>query len=391
MPSPVFRSPLACIIPPFLLERMAEAGDPIMRRRAVVDLAQATAVHAVRDMARVMPALLATPSPGCCRDRLVYDARGRDELPGRLVRREGDRRSRDPAVNEAYDHSGTTYDFFRELFDRNSLDDAGMSLISSVHVAEADSLGYQPMNNAFWNGSQMAYGDGDGVVFGRFTQSLDVVAHELVHGIQAFTSNLVYRGESGALNEHFSDVFGVLVRQWHQRRGASSTARRSTSDTDGGWLVGAELVVPAETRRAVRDMKHPGTAFVDDPLLGTDPQPAHMKDRYTGPADRGGVHINSGIPNRAFVLAAEALDDEPWETAGRIWYETLLEIPARATFADAARITMRIARESHGAEAARAVREAWKEVGITASSQRPSRRGRAEATPRARERSRQVS
>ena len=135
------RQPLACIIPPFLLERMAESGDAVVRRRAVVDLAQATAVYAVRDLVRSMPTFLATPSPGCCRDRLVYDARGRDELPGRLARREGDRRSRDPAVNEAYDYSGATYDFFHELFGRNSLDDAGMSLISSVHAGEADGEG----------------------------------------------------------------------------------------------------------------------------------------------------------------------------------------------------------------------------------------------------------
>ena len=367
------RQPLACIIPPFLLERMAETGDAAIRRRAVVDLAQATAVYAVRDLVRTMPTLLATPSPACCRERLIYDARGRDDLPGKLVRREGDRRSRDPAVNEAYDFSGATYDFYRQLFGRNSLDDAGMTLISSVHAGEADGEGYQPMNNAFWNGSQMAYGDGDGVVFGRFTQSLDVVAHELTHGVQSFTSNLVYRGESGALNEHFADVFGVLVRQWSQAGAAKQAKGKGEQATKGGgaasrgkrsWLIGAELIVPASTRRAVRDMQHPGTAFVDDPLLGTDPQPAHWKDRYRGSADRGGVHINSGIANRAFVLAAEALDDEPWQTAGRIWYDTMLEIPSRATFADAARITVRIARDDHGAVAEEAVREAWKAVGV---------------------------
>jgi Zn-dependent metalloprotease len=367
------RQPLACIIPPFLLERMAEAGDAAIRRRAVVDLAQATAIQAVRDLVRSMPSLLATPSPGCCRERLVYDARGRDELPGRLVRREGDRRSKDPAVNEAYDHCGATYDFFRDVFDRNSLDDEGMSLISSVHAGESDGHGYQPMNNAFWNGSQMAYGDGDGVVFERFTRSLDVVAHELTHGVQSFTSNLVYRGESGALNEHFADVFGVLVRQWSQARAAA------TEPVPRSWLIGAELVVPAPTRRAVRDMQRPGTAFVEDPLLGTDPQPGHMRDRYRGSADRGGVHINSGIPNRAFVLAAEALDDQPWETAGRIWYDTMLEIPSRAGFEDAARITLRIARDDHGADAAKAVREAWKAVGITVPTakkrQRPQTAG----------------
>lgn len=360
---------------------MTESADPQIRRRAIVDLAQATAVCAVRDMARVMPSLLATPSPSCCRDRLIYDARGRDDLPGKLVRREGEKRSRDPAVNEAYDYSGATYDFFRELFDRNSLDDAGMSLISTVHVAEADGRGYQAMNNAFWNGSQMAYGDGDGIVFGRFTQSLDVVAHELTHGVQAFTSNLVYRGESGALNEHFADVFGVLVRQWHEagQGGGNGTSSRGEEKAVGrSWLIGAELLVPAETRRAVRDMQHPGTAFVEDPILGTDPQPSHMKDRYTGAADRGGVHINSGIPNRAFVLAAEAIGGEPWETAGRIWYDAMLELGSRADFAEAARVTTRIARDDHGAAVGRAVRAAWKAVGVSVPATR--KRGMATAT-----------
>ncbi len=90
-----------------------------------------------------------------------------------------------------------------------------MTLISSVHVGEVDENGtLVAMNNAFWNGEQMAYGDGDGVIFRNFTGSLDVVGHELTHGVESFTSNLEYRNQSGALNEHFADVFGVLVRQW---------------------------------------------------------------------------------------------------------------------------------------------------------------------------------
>ena len=354
--------PIACIIPPFLLERLAEAGDSLLRQRAVAGLAQAAAVHAVRDVARAMPTLLATPSPGCCRDRLIYDAAGDDELPGRLVRREGERPSEDPAVNEAYDACGATYDFFHEQFGRNSLDDAGMSLISSVHVGDWTSGGEQPLNNAYWNGSQMAYGDGDGQVFGRFTQAVDVVAHELTHGVQAFTSNLVYRGESGALNEHFADVFGVLVRQWQAQRGGSE--RGPALACERSWLIGAELLVPAPTRRAVRDMRHPGTAFVNDPFLGTDPQPGHMRDRYRGRADRGGVHINSGIPNRAFVYVAEALEDLPWETAGRIWWQAMLQLPSRADFEQMARITVRLAGAEQGAALAGLVREAWRLVGI---------------------------
>ena len=348
------RHPIQCIIPPYILEHMAHSADPHLREMALVGLAAASAVRAVRAFTQRMPTMLVAPSPAGRRHRLVYDARGRDELPGKLVRSEGEKKTADAAVNEAYDFSGDTFDFFHSLFGRNSLDDAGMSLISSVHVGEADGRGYQPMSNAFWDGSQMAYGDGDGAVFRRFTRSLDVVAHELTHGVQAFTSNLIYRGQSGALNEHFSDVFGVLVRQW----------RTGESADKASWLVGAEVLVPAPTRRAIRDMEHPGTAFTDDPALGSDPQPDHMKKIYTGPSDSGGVHINSGIPNRAFMLAAQALGGPAWEQAGRVWYDAMLQLSRTSQFADLARITAQIAGDTLGAAAKKAVKAAWKKVGV---------------------------
>jgi Zn-dependent metalloprotease len=212
------------------------------------------------------------------------------------------------------------------------------------------------MDNAFWDGGQMAYGDGDGRVFKRFTLSLDVVAHELTHGVQSFTSNLVYRGQSGALNEHFSDVFGILVRQW----------RRGESAAQADWLIGVEVLVPAATRRGIRDMLHPGTAYTNDPDLGSDPQPAHMKQLYTGGADNGGVHLNSGIPNRAFALAAVGLGGDAWETAGRIWYEAMLQLSRTSGFADMAAITAQIAGDADrfGKDAKKVVRDAWKKVGL---------------------------
>jgi len=355
VPRVVCRRPIQCIVPPYMVEHMTRSADPTIRERAVVDLARASAVRAVRAFSQQMPTLLATASPTGRKHRLVYDARKKDVLPGKLVRAEGDPKTADPCVNEAYDYSGDTFDFFLERFARNSLDDDGMTLISSVHVGEADGRDrFQPMNNAFWDGGQMAYGDGDGVVFQCFTRSLDVVAHELTHGVQAFTSNLVYRGQSGALNEHFADVFGVLVRQWKEDVGVEKAS----------WLVGADVLVPAKTRRAIRDMEHPGTAFTDDPFLGTDPQPAHMKDLYTGSADRGGVHINSGIPNRAFVLAAQALGGKAWEKAGAIWYEAMLQLSPTSAFADCARITAQIAADRFGAAEKRAITTAWKSVGV---------------------------
>jgi Zn-dependent metalloprotease len=344
-----------CIVPPYIVEHMAHSADPRVRERALAALAHAAAVRAVRAFAQQLPPMMAAPSPTGRKTRLVYDARKKDRLPGKLVRREGEAKSADAAVNEAYDYSGDTYDFFHDLFGRNSLDDAGMTLISSVHVAEVDGAGkFQPMSNAFWDGGQMAYGDGDGEVFQGFTRSLDVVGHELTHGVQSFSSNLLYRGQSGALNEHFADVFGVLVRQW----------RRKESATAASWLIGTDVLVPAPTRRGIRDMEHPGTAYRDDPALGTDPQPAHMNDLYLGPADSGGVHINSGIPNRAFVLVAQALGEPAWTTAGTIWYEAMMQLSRTSQFADLATITAQIAGDRFNATTKKAVRAAWKKVGL---------------------------
>jgi len=351
------RRSIQCIIPPYMLEHLARSANVVLRDHAIAGLSTAAAVRAVRAFAQNMPRMMAVPSPAATKNRLIYDARRKDRLPGRLVRSEGEKKTADEAVNEAYDYSGDTYDFFREVFGRNSLDDAGMTLISSVHVGESDGTGkYQPMENAFWDGGQMAYGDGDGEIFQRFTRSLDVVAHELTHGVQSFTSNLEYRGQSGALNEHFSDVFGVLVRQW----------RRGEVAETASWLIGTEVLVPAPTRRAIRDMEHPGTAYENDPDLGTDPQPGHMDNLYTGGADNGGVHLNSGIPNRAFAIVAKSLGGETWETAGRIWFDAMLQLSRTSQFKDMASLTAQIAGDTSrfGKGVKKAVKEAWKQVGL---------------------------
>jgi Zn-dependent metalloprotease len=308
-------------------------------------------------MSQAMPWLMVSAAPTRKKQRLVYDARRGDQLPGRLARSEGQAKVTDVSVNRAYDYSGHTYDFYDQLFGRSSLDDKGMTLVSSVHVGEVDAFGTPvPMNNAFWNGEQMAYGDGDGEIFRDFTGSLDVVGHELTHGVESFTSNLEYRAQSGALNEHFADVFGALVRQWI----SGETA------LEANWLIGAEVLVPAPTRRAIRDMENPGTAFVNDPDLGDDPQPGHMNRLYTGQADRGGVHINSGIPNRAFVLVAKALKGKAWNVAGRIWYDTMLQLTTTSQIADCAKVSLQVAgTPEYGAAAKKAVKAAWKKVGIS--------------------------
>ena len=157
----------------------------------------------------------------------------------------------------------------------------------------------------------MVFGDGDGQIFNRFTIAVDVIGHELTHGVTEHESNLMYFGQPGALNEHLSDVFGSLVKQY-----PNETADKAD------WLIGEGLLAKSIKGKALRSMKDPGTAY-DDPLLGKDPQPAHMSDYVRGPADNFGVHTNSGSPNRAFYLASTKMGGFAWETAGLIWYETM--------------------------------------------------------------------
>jgi Zn-dependent metalloprotease len=339
-----------CFLPPYILDRLAASDDPATRRLAVDAVARSASLRAMRRTLARVPQLAAVPSATRGKERVVYDLRnqGTSALPGKLVRREGEPRSTDPAVNEAYDHSGSTYDFYRRLFNRNSLDDEGMTLVSSVHV------GVQ-YNNAFWNGQQMAYGDGDGVIFQRFTRALDVVGHELTHGVVTHTCNLDYRNEPGALNEHFADVFGSLIKQWKRKQAAS----------DADWLIGPEIMARGTTARAIRTFRDE-PAYEDDPTLGTDPQPKHLRDKYTGTSDSGGVHINSGIPNHAFFLVATALGGNAWEGAGQIWYRTLLALHRTSDFAAMVDMTAQSAAAlfGHGSTEEKAVTKAWQTVGF---------------------------
>ena len=344
------RHPLHCIIPPYMLDHMATSSDAAVRKAAVDAIEQSSDARATRRVFQAMPAMAAFAAPAGKKNRLVYDAqrKGLSQLPGKLVRAEGAAATADPAVNEAYDHSGSTYDFYAKVFGRNSLDGNGMTLVSSVH------LGVN-LNNAFWNGQQMAYGDGDGRAFIRFTKALDVVGHELTHGVIAHECNLVYMNESGALNEHFADVFGVLLQQWKRKQTAAKA----------DWLVGKAIIGPGSTARALRDFG-PGKAFQNDPLLGTDPQPKHMKDKFTGSADNGGVHINSGIPNHAFYLFAKAVGGNAWDKPGAIWYDAMRQLSSNSQFADMARVTRMIAAARHGAGSTieTALTNAWKQVGL---------------------------
>ncbi len=340
------------VVPPYITERLIESKHPKVRKAALAGLVEDAQFRTQRSMTQMAPELAVLGTANSKKNRLVYSLKSTATLPGKLVRSEGQAKVADPAANEAYDYSGITYDFFSKILGRKSLDNHHMSLVSSVHASEP---GGSALNNAFWNGNQMVYGDGDGIVFTRFTKSIDVVGHELAHGVQTFASNLLYQGESGALNEHFSDVFGILVKQWHKKQSAKSA----------DWLIGKDILLPATsgTRRGLRDMLNPGSAYQNDPDLGDDPQPATYAKRYVGRIDNGGVHLNSGIANRAFALTARALGGNAWEVAGKIWYDTLLQLTRNSQFADCARICRQIS-GSYGAQAKSAVNASWKAVGL---------------------------
>ncbi|WP_338893844.1 M4 family metallopeptidase [Sinorhizobium meliloti] len=344
----------ACYMPPQVIDRLVASGDKHLVDLAIKTIKLGENARTKRaDMSPAVNPSFRSKTGG--KYRLVYDMEEREfPLPGRIVREEGGARSGDDAVNEAYDHTGTTYDCYKEVFNRNSLDGNGMRLISSVHFARG-------LQNAFWNGTQMAYGDGDGEIFTRFTKSLDVVAHELTHGVVTYTANLQYQDESGALNESFADVMSAVVTQWSRKQ----------SVTQADWLMGDELLGP----RLKKEAEQPGVklrafrvfdkdkAYENHPTLGDDVQPKHMRDKYEGDDDYGGVHINSGIPNHAFYLAAMAIGGNSWEVTGKIWYETLHRLHSTSNFEDCAQTCVMVAKK-HGSKVASAVADAWRGVGL---------------------------
>jgi Zn-dependent metalloprotease len=356
------------IAPPFLLARLIKEGTPEQREAALQTIAASASMRSrralvgriAREMPEVRAVAFAQLSPAApiaepeVAPQSVYDVEegGNSSLPGKLLRASGDPPASDPAVNEVYDATETTYDFYRDVFKRNSVDGEGMELISTVHYSHS-------FNNAMWNGAQMIYGDGDGHFLqkGGLTKALDVIGHELTHGVTERTAGLEYSGQRGALNEHKSDVFGSLVKQRHLNQEA----------TEADWLIGEGVLVPS-LGKALRSMKEPGTAMEGDP------QPAHMSEYVDLPDDglpehdNGGVHINSGIPNRAFYLAAVSIGGYAWEKAGLIWYQALTggHLNPGSEFKDDANATVGVAEELYGegSEERAAVEDAWQQVGV---------------------------
>jgi Zn-dependent metalloprotease len=344
------RCSIACIIPPVILEDLARRGtaeerDAALRSLSIDATIRLARTHNALVGATVNRATVLQSVTAGQPQRTIYDCHGQQPVTDpEVVRREGDPDGEDPAVNEAYDGLGATYDFYWQQFRRDSIDDQGMPLHGWVHYG-------QDYDNAFWDGEEMVFGDGK--MFDRFTKSLDVIGHELTHGVTEHEAGLQYLNQSGALNESISDVFGSLVKQFKLGQTADQA----------DWLIGADIIKPGFPGKALRSMIAPGTAWEGDD------QPANMDGYVHTMSDNGGVHTNSGIPNKAFADLALALGGHAWEKAGRIWYETLRDPRVRpdATFQLFAERTMATTRRVFGVGSpeANAVAAAWEGVGVS--------------------------
>jgi Zn-dependent metalloprotease len=276
--------------------------------------------------------------------RAIYSANNGTSLPGKLIRLEGQPATGDAAVTLVYDNIGIIHEFFRTVFGRDINSDLNGPIVATVHYNKK-------YNNAFWNASQIVIGDGDGEVFrSNSFASLGVLASEMGHLVVQYSAKLTYSDQNGALNTHFSDLCAVLVEQWNKKQ----------SVDEASWLVAEGVWGPKMKGVALRSMKEPGTAYDGDS------QPSHMKDLVKGTEDNGGVHINSGIPNRAFYEAARLIGGHAWEKLAKIWYQALLKSNAKTNFIEFAQRTYDVAGTLYGTGKSEqlAVKKGWQSVGI---------------------------
>jgi Zn-dependent metalloprotease len=340
---------LACcqIIPPDLLYQIIKEGTSEQKDKAIRTLELSENLRTQRSIIAGIRGggnLLRVAGHEQKR-RIIYDAKHADDifsLPGEPKRYEEDiQETGDKDVDSCFHNTGLVYDFYKEVFMRNSIDDNGMEMNSSVHFGV-------DFDNAVWTGNQMVYGDGSDLLFrkGSVASNLTVTAHELTHGVTDHEANLVYKGQPGALNEHMSDVFGIMCDQWVNKHKVDESS----------WLIGKDMLIEGQ---ALRSLKEPGTAYPSDKQI------AHMQDYHTGMR----IHYSSGIPNRAFYLVCKEIgnDGYSWEKAGKIWYIALTDkLREYSKFQDAADITLDIAGSLFGKSSKEqdAVYKAWEGVGI---------------------------
>lgn len=354
-------SHIQCVIPPYMISKLIDKHEdkPAAFKASTGTLVIDNKLRARRQMFTRLSdkgkklltiAPLKKASKKVVVNRAVYTAKNKEVEPGTLVRKEGQAISKDKDVNNVYDAAGYTWDFYYSIFGRNSVDNKGLKLIQTVHYG-------QKYDNAFWDGQQMVYGDGDRKIFGSFTTDIDVIGHELTHGVVQYECNLVYKDEAGALNESCADIFGIMIKQ--------KTLNQDVKASD--WLIGENVLLGDQY--ALRSLKAPGTAYRNHPELGNDPQPAHMSGYTDDPDDNGGVHLNSGIPNHAFYLAATRIGGFAWEKAGRVWYAAMCDkklVSTTATFADFKNATLVHAQKLFPSDksVAQAISQGWSSVGL---------------------------
>ena len=339
-------------VPPLVLENLARAG--VEEARLTIQQSRLSRENRAKGPEDMEMFAGATPAGRACRQ--IYDSKHKWLKRVELVRDECDPKGAPPtgdeAVDKSYEYIGNVSEYLDKVLNRNSIDNNGMDLICNVHYGTK-------YNNAFWDGDEVTLGDGDGKIFVNFAKSLDVVAHELGHAIVQWTANFVYEKQPGALHEHFADVFGSVITQHAEGQTAE----------DADWLIGDEIMGPELYGESLRSMCAPGTAY-DNDLLGKDPQPDHMKDIYVGSADSGGVHINSGIMNKAFCLAARE-KGLGTDKATLIWYTALQRLWSTADFNDAVGQIVKAARihvKNGNVEVGtpQKIRAAFKAVGLPA-------------------------
>ncbi|KAG0219548.1 Translation initiation factor 3 subunit b [Mortierella sp. NVP41] len=363
--------PCCSFTPPYVLDQIVESPNVTPESRAVAlkTLQRIPAVRKERAKSVWAKAVLNDKFL-----RVIFDSQQREDLPGKKPllddrKGSGPTPTTDSRAKDVYEHFKTVYDFYEEMgkgtppdtssynpFDKNKM------FWGSVHFDDDNGVtpGY---DNAFWEGTQWAFGDGDNELLGPFT-SLDIVAHEMTHAVVQYTANLPYWYQSGALNESIADVFASMVKQYGPKKEAK----------DADWLIGKDLWL-RPGGRALRDMAYPGTAY-NIPGVGSDPQPTSMSDPRAIAAiksskDNRGVHILSSIPNRAFFLAATSIGGFSWDRTGKIWYEALkdpkLKDEAKKSsflsnaFEFFANLTVQHAANPDEEEK---VRDAWVEVGV---------------------------
>lgn len=295
----------------------------------------------------------------------VYTARNRKLIPGIYV--PSPLESSDVDARAAYHWAQKTDEFFRTFFKRDSIDNNGMPIDSTIHYGE-------DYNNAFWNGRQIVYGDGDEKHFASFTADLTIAAHEIGHGLTQFDNNLVYKDQPGAVNEHLSDVAAAMVQEFVEDKDVHSLS----------WMIGDRVMIDVDGKKyALRSMSRPGTAYKNHPTFGDDPQPASMEDFVKTESDNGGVHINSGILNRAFYEASKNFANlnpkyaHTRDGTGRVWYNARSQISSTATFTEFAQATITAAEALYGVESqeVKEIRNAWAEVRVLGVSPEKEKKG----------------